>query len=401
MQYILIAIVLMALCVLGFTCRKSTANGAVNSSTNPVTVSSGKYLSQQDIQKQLAVIAQKPPPKELAIGAMCYDIAGPPPRIDYVCPVCGEKTIYALEDTADEKTRLSRFQTVWTIQDLENCRRFAQTIKKLDITLDESQFCKKCSPGIDTPTLDLIVRYPDRPVPHRVSGVNWTDLAMLKAAADGKLKYKDRQDTEVALKGNLPRLQELLGVDTQAKSGEHLSKQKIHLLLAGIAKTPPPKELAIGAMCYEVAVPPNRIDYVCPACGEKTIYALGNPADEKTRISRWQMVRNLQDLENCRRLARTIQKLDISLDESQFCKKCTPGIEAPALGLIVRYPDQSRPHRVSGVNWTDLAMLKAASDGKLIYKDRMDFEKPLKKSLPRLEELLGVALDSTNTERNN
>lgn len=213
MQYVLIAFVLMVLCLFGLSCRKSTPeNPPEGGSTGLITVASGRYFSRTDIQQQLAMIAESPPPKNLAMGAMCYDIAGPPPRIDYVCPDCGEKTLYALDSSADEQTRQRHWKSAWTLGELESLRRLTRQINALNIALDESQFCSHCTSDVKDPRLGLVIRYHDRPEPHRVWEVNWTDLAMIKAATEFKLKYKGQQDNEVALKENLPRLEELLGV---------------------------------------------------------------------------------------------------------------------------------------------------------------------------------------------
>jgi hypothetical protein len=83
----------------------------------------------------------------------------------------------------------------------------------LDITLDESQFCKHCRPDVIEPKLGLIVKYPDRPEPHCAWDVSWTDLTMIKAVTEGKLKYKGLNDGEAALKTQQKRLKELLGLN--------------------------------------------------------------------------------------------------------------------------------------------------------------------------------------------
>jgi predicted RNA-binding Zn-ribbon protein involved in translation (DUF1610 family) len=214
MQYILIALVIAVLCVFGLSCRKSTpSNSTGGEPQGTVTIFSGKFLSHQEIQKQLALIARKPAPKKLAMGAMCYAVAVTSSRIDYVCPTCGEKMLYALEDSSDKTKRDIQWKAISDIQSLESLRRLAQQIKKLDISLNESQFCKHCHPDVIEPKLGLIVKYPDQPEPHCVWDVSWTDLVMIKAVTAGKLKYKDQQDREVALKDFLPRLKELLNAD--------------------------------------------------------------------------------------------------------------------------------------------------------------------------------------------
>lgn len=210
MQYLMIALVLMTFCVLGFSCRSySRPSGPVT------TVPSSKTLSRQDIEKQLAYIAKSPPPKNLAVGAMCYDIAGPPERIDYVCPVCGEKTLYVMERTADGQIDQQQWKTAGTVQALESLRRLTQQIDKLEVTLDESQFCSHCSPGIEDPRVALVVDYPDTPEPHRAWDISVQDLQILQAFSKGQLKYTDPLDSERPLKDTLPRLEELLGVDIE------------------------------------------------------------------------------------------------------------------------------------------------------------------------------------------
>ena len=391
MQYILIAIVLMVLCVFGLSCKKSTPPAPSGVSTTDLpTVSSGQYLSRQDIQKQLAVIANKPPPKILAMGAMCYKIAGPPTRFDYVCPACGEKTLYVM-DTADEEARRQFQNVAWKFRDMETLRRLTQQIDKLDVRLDELEFCTHCSSKTESPKVALVIQYPDQPKPIWVWDVTPNDLLMLKAFADGQLKYKNQQDFEAALKKNLPRLEELLGVKTEYMSLEDIQKQ-----LAVIAKAPPPKELALGAMCYMIAGLPERIDYVCPTCGEKTLYA-GEVSDEaKMRPFKGESYRHLQSLEDARRLVRSIDKLDIQLDESRFCHKCSPDAQEPELAIIIRYPGSSVSHHVNlGLIEWDLEILKSFNDGELKFKLSNDGEVALQKHMGRLEELLGVDIDDT------
>ena len=398
MQYLLIVVILLVLCAVGFSARKNASDNmpADVRPAESVTVLATRSLSRKDIQKQLSVIAKSPPPKELAMGAMCYMVAGPPSRIDYVCPACGEKTLYAVDDSADEKTQRQQWETSWKLGDLEAIRRLTQQIKKLDVALDESRFCSHCSTDVKTPRMGLVVTYPNQPEPHRVWDVTQADLLMLKAATEGKLKFKDLQDMEIALKDKLARLEKLLGVKAIAPRDQYLSRQDIQKQLSVIAKSPPPKELAMGAMCYEAGGSPSRIDYVCPACGEKTLYAVDDSADKKTQQRQWETSWKLGDLEALRRLTQQIKKLDVALDESRFCSHCSRNVKTPRLGLVVTYPNQPEPHRVWDVTQTDLLMLKAATEGKLKFKDLQDMEIALKDKLARLEKLLGVKRNDTD-----
>jgi len=56
---------------------------------------SGENLTpEQMIDRLLAELAQKSAPTNLSLGAMCYDMPCPPERVDYVCPVCENRTIF-------------------------------------------------------------------------------------------------------------------------------------------------------------------------------------------------------------------------------------------------------------------------------------------------------------------
>lgn len=149
--------------------------------------------------------------------------------------------------------------------------------------------------------------------------------------------------------------------------------------------------MPIGAMCYSIAVVPERTDYVCPTCGDKTLYAFDNTLEDPNAFQRsWDVATISNEIESCRRLVKQINNFDIELDESQFCKVCSPGIECPQLGLAVKHPDKSKLHRVWGVNEYDLTVIKAFTDGQLQTKEFSDTR------VRRLEELLGVKLNNTN-----
>jgi len=155
-----------------------------------------------------------------------------------------------------------------------------------------------------------------------------------------------------------------------------LSKAEMKKLLAQIekAKAPEPK---MGAMCYDMAMPPERMEYVCPACGEKTLY---------TRDVSWTWT---YELPSCRRLFKEIPKHEaMTLDESSFCKKCQPDSKAPELKLILRF-DGGMTNVVPTVTSQDLRLLRDFLGGKLLVRDGQDFERPIKEHLPRLRQLLG------------
>ena len=160
-----------------------------------------------------------------------------------------------------------------------------------------------------------------------------------------------------------------------------MSKGEVKRLLATIerAQAPEPK---MGAMCYRMALPPDRMEYVCPTCGEKTLY-------EKEVSWTW-----MHQLDACRRLFKELPKHDtMTLDESSFCRKCQPGTNKPSLRLLIRF-DDGTTNVVSPVWSEDLGLLRDFLGGKLAVKGAQDFETPLKSHLPRLRQLLGVNDDN-------
>ena len=166
---------------------------------------------------QLQTLAESEPPSELAMGAMCYDMEGPPQRSEYVCPACGERTLYALAKQEDEgHWSPASWQLIRTVTtELPACRRQIKEIDGLAVRLDESQFYRQCSPNAETPTLGLVINYDGEPTPHRMSGITSNDLKLIAEFLAGKAKHTGPQDGETPLKNHTERLGELLGIDVE------------------------------------------------------------------------------------------------------------------------------------------------------------------------------------------
>ncbi|GEM_PF-599325 len=224
MEYI-IGIILVSLII--FTLSVNTLKGPdkahASSSKNPVTWDIAAALpspsptllthslSKEEIVQRLKKLSQSPPPKDLKMGAKCYDMAGPPARIDYVCPRCGEKTLY----TNDSKDR--RASTFFLQYELSECRRMAKDIQAISIELDEHEYCRKCSPGTKEPLLILKVRYPGKEGVTVTRGITKDDLKLIREFIAGSDRHEGEQGREAALKQYLPRLQQLLGAPGEGK----------------------------------------------------------------------------------------------------------------------------------------------------------------------------------------
>ena len=164
----------------------------------------GVFLSRQEIKDKLVALANSTPPADISFGAMCYA------RVEvtyfaelkdkYICPVCGEKTLY------------NRNKCGEIVSYIENCRTLADSIGSAGITLDESQYCKYCSPDIKTPTLCIDVMYPNDTNVYRTCPVTSEDLMLIREFLKGDDKHKTDNDGKIPMKNYLSRLEQLLGV---------------------------------------------------------------------------------------------------------------------------------------------------------------------------------------------
>lgn len=159
--------------------------------------------------------------------------------------------------------------------------------------------------------------------------------------------------------------------DNKSGTGPDIDK-----LLKDLAKKPVPTQLQPGAMCYEVAMPPDRYEYVCQACGSKTIHTQ----------------EGLMFIDNLIRQNRfcvdELKKLgwDVKLDESFMCTKCRKeGVKT--FYLEVTYKGKTARNELKA---HDLVKLMAFAQGKQVWLGDTGGENPLKPELPRIKELIGV-----------
>lgn len=167
-------------------------------------------------------------------------------------------------------------------------------------------------------------------------------------------------------------------IDTTGKT--KLSYEQISAMLEKLAQSEAPKELSMGAMCYKQAGPPRRAEYICPDCGHRTLYT----EDKAAFITR--------SLPTILALLHNLQAIDLTLDQSQFCKKCKPEIEDPQIGIKIHYSDTNYVHEYQGLNDVDLELIRDFLEGKNEHLSYYDRGTPLKNYIPRLEQVLGVKL---------
>jgi hypothetical protein len=164
---------------------------------------------------------------------------------------------------------------------------------------------------------------------------------------------------------------------TGAWSAEDVTRDKIDTLLQELAAKPAPTNLAPAAMCYKMAAPPNRAEYVCPTCGAKTLYEGANAKSVETaRAYR-------ADTEALRELG-----VDATLDETHLCDTCRTTDTPFFLYLEVKLDGKVARNSVQE---HDFRKLRAFLSGKSVWTAGFGEEKPLKPELPRIRQLLGVA----------
>ena len=200
--------------------------------------------------------------------------------------------------------------------------------------------------------------------------------------------------------------------DSQPAGNATLKQFQLEKLLAELAEKPAPENMpATFAMCYEMACPAERFEYVCPECGEKTLYANGAAATVEEAQWYHEWVRD-----EVRELG-----LDFTIDERTLCASCkkTVGIADDNLEFYIEIRTDKKITRTMLMDgdWEKLiAFLKGDDTWKQpsgsIYLDveekdddeeddgrygrYYEYSHPLKPEIPRIRALLG--LDEKATE---
>ena len=157
-----------------------------------------------------------------------------------------------------------------------------------------------------------------------------------------------------------------------------MSRPDVELMLDDIETAEEPEPM-YGAMCYEMVAGPLVIEYICPLCGDKTVY------EDYGTIS---LVEQLEADRDMFAGIDSLTELDMRLDESRFCHFCAEDGSEPALVLIVELEDQ--PPCSTEVTGHDLRLLRGFLAGNDVYETWNDGVMPLKPHLDRIRKLLGL-----------
>ncbi len=174
-----------------------------------------------------------------------------------------------------------------------------------------------------------------------------------------------------------------------------LSRDELRAKLDELAKSPPPEELAHGAMCYKIGPRPVRTEYVCPTCQSKSVYGKDSQMDMLGLFrSLWpgrihRLIKRVYLRKCLEEDLKAISDLKLSVDESELCVICKPSVSSPSLTLVVEYED-GRVHRYRGLERRDLHLIQQLLVGAHKYQGNRGREFPLKEQIPRLKKLLGL-----------
>jgi len=159
-------------------------------------------LTREQLDKMLEETAKRPVTSELSLGALCYEMAAPPERIEYHCPLCKTKTLHA------------KWENVGSVQKVNRLRQQMKRIKelKLDAMLDETDLCNQCRRDKATDTMDfyILVTIDKRLVRTKIG---YYDLSQIIAFLEKKDVWKADNDATYPLKDELPRIRTILGMD--------------------------------------------------------------------------------------------------------------------------------------------------------------------------------------------
>ena len=188
------------LCAGAMSSRSAGDTGSNQASVAVVKTRELKALNRHQIQKMLQRIATAKPPAP-KMGAMCYAPIAMAQKAEYICPTCGEKTVYAQPQASSLD---------WELQAGRQVMKELAASAGTAVTLDESACCRKCQPASTWPALKLVLRFDDGTI-RAVERVTSDQLRLLRDFLAGKLVIKESNDGELPLKDRLGELEKLLG----------------------------------------------------------------------------------------------------------------------------------------------------------------------------------------------
>ena len=146
----------------------------------------------------------------------------------------------------------------------------------------------------------------------------------------------------------------------------------------------------------------TRISYICPICGEETLYnfdwlyTIGKEEFIRNRSGKFEPFfftrnDNYADIVFCidrfQRKVKEIKNINISLDETEFCKYCSPYspyVTKPILNLLINIDGESDTTKTQNVTCADIQLIYNFLNAPLFYKKFGD------NNIERIKELFGI-----------
>ncbi len=183
--------ILLCLLCLGLSCK----SGIEKSNLHAEGIYKDGFRTYTSIEAKLDSLS-KTPKVEPTRGAMCYEpMMRNNESKDFICSKCKKATKYDIE----------------TYEEIVQAKRILEGIKNLKVVIDDSGFCKSCSPK---PSLrfKVSIYYPDKKDPI-VSELSIQDVNIIKQFLDGSKVYTGERDSKTDMKDMLPLLKRVfLGV---------------------------------------------------------------------------------------------------------------------------------------------------------------------------------------------
>lgn len=193
-----IIILIAAIGAAGILGVSGRTHGGTGGGIRGISLRDVKGMSESTVDSLLAHLKVTEPPDPV-MGAMCYDMAMPMLVEEYVCTVCGERTVYP--------------DGSWLLTELPECRSMVESINgavDFNVELVETALCSHCEPETVTPAMFLRVTRGDGEIAF-FDAVSRFDLTLLTYFLDGSLTYTGDYGEEQPLLPHAARIAELLG----------------------------------------------------------------------------------------------------------------------------------------------------------------------------------------------
>ena len=323
-------------------------------------------LTREQLDKLLAELAEKPAPEAKRMPmAMCYMPAPTPLRAEYVCPQCGEKTIYSREDA---------WETIPAVRSVPYHRTSLAKLRKMgvDAMLDERALCAVCKTTAgfsdEKPTLHLNVRLNGTTASTPLQNNDWEKLYAFLEGRDEWLKDRTSKSTE-PLKPEIPRIRQLLALDPPPEPSTVTPVEDRAAYISG--------QQVLGRDLLDTA------QYTCPDCTSKTLHTSRHPTAVAT-------VRAAQQHRDETKKLRALG-VDAVLDERALCDVCKKktGLSSSTVAFYLDVRWQGKFTR-SRLVPNDLRKLLAHLGKQDTWLDENNAAQPLQPELPRVRALLGL-----------